>query len=634
VALRARIVIVEDSGIVAMDLQERLQRLGYAVAGVAASGEQAMALVEETAPDLILMDIVLEGAMSGVEVAEKLRQQHRAPVVYVTAHADPLTLDRAKLTGPFGYVLKPFEDRELHASIEMALFRHDLESKLRESERLLAATLRSIGDGVIATDAQGLVTFMNPVAEQLTGWAESHVLGWDCNEVFQVVLGDARLLAESPVSRALREGAVAALAPDATLVAREGRETWIDGRAAPIRDESGAVAGSVLVFRDVTERKRAEATLRERDEQLRQAQRMEALGRLAGGVAHDFNNLLMVIVGRSQLLLERMGEADPLREDIDEIRRAGEQGAALTAQLQASTRRQLARPKLIELNGLVADTERMLRRLIGEDVTLATELQPGLGHVRCDPAQVRQVLMNVAVLARDAMPRGGKLAIETSDVDVEPGAEQQALGVRPGAHVQLTVTATPGEGINGHEAAAGRDHARPTGFGVATIQGIAAQAGGGARVRLLPTGATAFEVFFPLHAGPAPAPRPTLPAPSRADQRTILIVEDQDGGRRLMADILRGSGHDVLEARHGAEALDVARRHDGAIDLVVTDLVMPRLSGDELARRLVELRPQIKVLFVSGYAPDARVSESGAPLLRKPFRPDELAQRVRELLQA
>ena len=251
----AKILVVEDEGIVALEIQNGLKSLGYSVPAIASSGEEAIKKAEETNPDLVLMNIQLRGGINGIEAAEQIRERLNIPVIYITGYADDQTLKRAKITEPFGYILKPFEQRELHSSIQMALYKHKIERKLKESEQWLATTLKSIGDAVISTDKKGFITFMNPVAEALTGWKQQDALGKDLTEVFNIIDEETRTLTENPATKVIRQGVAIGLATH-TLIAKDGTEKPIEDSAAPIRDDKGDITGTVLVFRDITERKR------------------------------------------------------------------------------------------------------------------------------------------------------------------------------------------------------------------------------------------------------------------------------------------------------------------------------------------------------------------------------------------
>ncbi len=379
------------------------------------------------------------------------------------------------------------------------------------------------------------------------------------------------------------------------------------------------------------ERRQAEEALRRSEEQLRTAMKMEAIGRLAGGVAHDFNNVLTAILGYSELILSGLKEDDPMHAGVVEIRRAGLRAAALTRQLLAFSRRQDLQPRVINLNVIVADIERMLRRLIGEDVRLATSLDPGLGNVKADPGQIEQVLVNLVVNARDAMPSGGSITVLTGNVaggGALPGGEWVALSVldtgtgmdaETRAHLFEPFFTTKGVG-------------KGTGLGLSTVYGIVQQSGGTIGVETEPGQGTRFTIHLPRTNEPldAPAPAP-LPAASSAASGTILVVEDADGLRRMLVDMLGRAGYSVLEACDGAEALSLCGLHESPIDLVLTDLMMPGMSGRDVVARLKRERPGLPVIYMSGYAGESSLrkeidKEDG--FLSKPFTPAALLAKV------
>jgi PAS domain S-box-containing protein len=391
--------------------------------------------------------------------------------------------------------------------------------------------------------------------------------------------------------------------------------------------------GRLVLTRDVTRQRRLE-------EELRQAQRIEAVGRLAGGVAHDFNNLLTAILGYTQLVLREMGPDDANRADVEEIKRAGDRAAALTQQLLAFSRRQVLQPRVIDVNALVADMEKMLRRLIGEDIDLVADLGHEVGRVRADAGQLEQVILNLALNARDAMPRGGRLTIETADVEL---AEHAVAGVpiAPGRYVQLRVSDT-GVGMDAATRArvfepffTTKATGRGTGLGLATVYGIVKQSDGYIVADSEPDRGTTFAVYLP-RIGDLPAPAPQRPLPEARGTETVLLVEDEDAVRSLARRTLETMGYRVLEASGGPEALALTRRHAGPIDLLLTDVVMPEMSGSALAEQLVAARPGLPVLFMTGYTDDAvlrhGVSEAGVALLQKPFEPQGLALKVRAVL--
>jgi signal transduction histidine kinase/CheY-like chemotaxis protein len=396
---------------------------------------------------------------------------------------------------------------------------------------------------------------------------------------------------------------------------------------------------------EFVERKQAEEALRLKEEELRQSQKMEAVGRLAGGIAHDFNNLLTVITGYSQLLLGRRGSDAPDRVEIEEINTAGARAAALTRQLLAFSRRQVLQPKVLELNAVVGNMERMLRPLIGEDIALHTVLQPQLGRVLADPGQIEQVIMNLAVNARDAMPHGGRLTIETANVELNETYARRLLTITPGPHVLLAVSDT-GCGMDAETQKrifepffTTKERGKGTGLGLSTVYGIVKQSGGSIWVYSEPGRGTTFKIYLPRVEAPAESVEPdTARARPPTGTETILLVEDEAGVRSLGRAALQVYGYTVLEATDGDEAIRICDGRRDAIHLLVTDMVMPEMDGRTLAERLTARLPRMKVLYLSGYAGGAIVENgllnTGAAFLPKPFTPLTLARKVREVLDA
>ncbi|MDT5122728.1 MAG: hypothetical protein QOC96_2210 [Acidobacteriota bacterium] len=398
------------------------------------------------------------------------------------------------------------------------------------------------------------------------------------------------------------------------------------------------VAANQELEKEVTERKLAE-------EQLRQAQKMEAVGKLAGGVAHDFNNLLTVINGHTDLSMRRLKHDDPLYRKLEAIREAGGRAASLTRQLLAFSRKQILQPKVLDLNQVVVETNKMLQRLIGEDVDLLIGLAPDLGKVKADPNQIEQVLMNLAVNARDAMPRGGKLTIETDSVYLDERYAGQHISVRPGQYIMLAVSDT-GCGMDAQTRErifepffTTKEVGKGTGLGLATVYGIVKQSEGSIWVYSEVGQGTTFKIYLPCVDKPSEEIKAS-PDDSISQQgtETVLLVEDEELVRNMTREILEDSGYQVLEAPHGQEALLIARQHDGPIHLMLSDVVMPLMSGRELAEHLAIFRSETKVLYMSGYTDDAIVHhgvlDEGMAFIEKPFTPNALACKVREILNA
>ncbi len=518
------------------------------------------------------------------------------------------------------------------------------ERALRDSEETLAGIVNALGDGVIATDADENVVRMNPAAERMTRWPYADARGKPIDEVFQVVdtASHASLLKEG--ERALRAAVQSPAPVEALLIDREDEERHIELRFSLLRDAAGGQRGSVYVFSDLTERRKLER-------QLLMAQRMESVGRLAGGIAHDFNNLLGAITCYADLLKKQLADSDPNREDVEAIAHATNRAADLTRQLLAFSRRQILQPRVLDLNDMVSGIDKILHRGIGEDVELKTELGEELGMIRADPGQVETVIMNLAVNARDAMVSGGNLSIKTSNVTI--GEEVAAAPTTPttlvaGDYVLLEMRDS-GDGMDSNTRNrifepffTTKGLGRGTGLGLSIVYGIVEQSAGTIDVDSGDEGTT-FKVYFPrIPETPSSIGEGYTPAfIEREISETVLVVEDEDMLRNLVSRILRRKGYQVMEASHGHEAIEVCQHYEGPIDLLVTDVVMPAMSGRELARRLIGNNPSMRVLYMSGYTDDSLVLSGGLdsgvdgdgpPFIQKPFTPTELADEVREAL--
>jgi PAS domain S-box-containing protein len=433
--------------------------------------------------------------------------------------------------------------------------------------------------------------------------------------------------------------------PEEVITDASGRVRWLQTIKRPIIAPDGRVTQMLGVATDITARKQAEEALHRSEEQLRQSQKMEAVGKLAGGVAHDFNNLLTAITGQCQLALRRCKQDNPLYRRLEVIDQAGERAASLTRQLLAFSRQQILQPKVLDLNRVVFEMNKMLQPLIGEDIDLFTKLMPDIGMVKADPGQLEQVLLNLAVNARDAMPRGGKLTIETAKVYLDDEYASRYVSVRPGWYVMLGVSDT-GRGMDAQTQErifepffTTKDIGKGTGLGLSTVYGIVKQSGGNVWVYSEVGQGTTFKVYLPCVESRAEVPGPgTDRGMSPQGTETVLLVEDDELVRDMAKEILLESGYQVLEAKHGPEALGVAEKYHGPIHLMLSDVVMPQMSGRELAERLALLRAEMKVLYMSGYTDDAIVHhgvlDEETAFIEKPFTPDGLARKVRAALNA
>ena len=512
------------------------------------------------------------------------------------------------------------------------------------ASRILATLIEASPLAIVTFDPEGVVTMWNPAAERIFGWSENEALGThlpfvpaEKQEEF-LALRRRALLGEVFTE------------PELHRRRADGSPIVVSVSTSPLRRPDGTIYGIMSILMDITERKVAEGDAKPADDGGGTAPPVPedgGRGKACRGVAHDFNNLLTAISGYSDLLLHRLPDYSTLRRDVEEIRKAGDRAAALTRQLLAFSRRQILQPKVLDLNAMVTRMGQMLRRLIGEDIELSIDLSPSLSRVKADPGQIEQVIVNLAVNARDAMPDGGRITIATADADLSHTYAAAHPEVRPGPHVLLSVADT-GQGMSDETQAhlfepffTTKERGKGTGLGLATVYGIVQQSGGHIRVNSAADRGSTFLIYLPRVEAPEDgaqgADRPLLPHPSPGTE-TVLLAEDEEVVRRLAREILTGNGYKVLEAGNGREALLLSEAHRGEIHLLLTDVVMPKISGRELSERIRLMRPGLRILYMSGYTDDAifrhGVLENGIPFLQKPFTPGALARKVREVLDS
>lgn len=891
---KSRILVVEDERIVAEDIEKSLDNLGYSVAGLAASGREAIRMAKDTNPDLVLMDIVLRDEISGIEAAETIYSQFGIPVVYLTAYADEKTFDRAKRSEPYGYILKPFNDRELQTTIEMAIYKHRMERRVKESEVWLFTTLKSIGDAVITTDVKGIITFINPIAEKVTGWSGTEAIGKPLSRVFRIQSEITGKPVENPAEIVLREGIVVGLANQTILINKLGQKVPIDDSGAPIVNEQGTVIGVVLVFQDITTRRQAEEALKKSEQekglilrsvselvlyqdlnhhviwanqavgdlavmdpekltgkncyellfnikkpcsdcpvhqtklsgkmeekeiatakgkvwmirsyptfddsnrfigivetardvsaqkkaeellenerrfistllqtapvfyfavdrngktlmmnqtmiqalgykesevngmdyiehfvpfeaqsgmqlifkrmsterepvvhenrilsktnkeilvewhgksifdrdgqfeyffgvgidvtlrrqmekekekmenQFLQVQKMEAIGTLTGGVAHDFNNLLTAIQGCTDMALMKTDEKNTIYHDLREIQKASVRAADLTRQLLLFSSRHPIRFSVINLNKVVDDLLKMLHRLIGEDIGISMSLPQDIWSVRADKGTLEQVIMNLAVNARDAMPNGGRLTIRTENTQISEDDLKDIPEGRLGQFVRLIVSDT-GEGMKPEIIEhifepfySTKGPGRGTGLGLSVVYGIIHQHQGWIRVQSELSEGTRFDIYLPAV---MEKPVPIVEDESSLDGlqgkgERILVVEDAEGVRKFLQSALNGNGYRVFVVSTVKEAISLYEKEKGRFDLIFSDVVLPDNTGIDLVEKLLTRNPKLNVLLSSGYTDHKsqwpKIQQRKLQYLQKPYSLKTLLKMVQDMVR-
>jgi PAS domain S-box-containing protein len=597
--------------------------------------------------DIILADYSLPAfdGLAALEIAKQKRPE--VPFIFVsgTMGEDP-AIETLK-SGATDYVLKQKLSR-LVPALRRALVEAGNRKELVIKERALHDVLHRLQLQVhfmplacIVWDPEFLIREWNPAARTIFGWSEAEACGKDVREL---IVPPEERESRSALFEKILGGDVDGRTIS-TNCTKSGKKITCEWFRTYLKDEAGNLAGVLSMANDVTEEKRAEEELAQSLEQLRQSQKIEAVGRLAGGIAHDFNNLLTVITGYCELLAIKVGEQSTLWGDVQEIHNSADRAAALTRQLLAFSRRQILMPKVLEIDAVVPEMDKMLRRLIGEDIDLVTILGAGSGKVKVDPSQIEQVIVNLAINSRDAMPDGGTITIETANVELDEAFVRTHGGAWPGPHVMLAVSDT-GFGMGPETLSKAfdpffttKEKGKGTGLGLSTVFGIVKQSGGCLYAYSEPGRGTVMKIYLPRVTGEA-APKDEKRDAGIEDRlhgsETILLVEDEETLRKLASSILEGYGYTVLSAGNGEDALQRLNDSPGIPRLLITDVVMPKMGGRELSDRIKAIHPDARVLYMSGYADNAIVHhgvlDREVSFLQKPFTPKALARKVREVL--
>ncbi len=657
----------------------------------AENGVQALEQARRAPPDLVVTDLMMP-EMDGFELCRQWKRDERLKsipfVVYTATYTDPKDERLALGLGADRFLIKPQKPEDLVALARELLERvHDgspslspsthtdeellrqhnealtrklqkkvreleaevrrcneIEAALRDSERRFRLLAENALDVVWSMGFDGRFTYLSPSIEKLRGYTPEEAMNQSLEEILMPE-GVRRFREEmAPVMADLAAGREPQRSGVFELEqpCKDGSTVWTEVTAGIMRDDEGRAVGIQGVSRDITERKRAEREHDRLQASLLQAQKLESVGRLASAISHDFNNMLAVILSSAAFAAEALKHDDPVQADIVEIRKAGDRAAALTRQLLAFSRQQILAPQVISLNRAVLGIVDMLRRLLGEDVRVETVLAGDIANVLADPGQIEQVIMNLAVNARDAMPGGGRFTLETRNVELDDEYASEHPGVEPGHYVMLGASDT-GCGMDAATRQrvfdpffTTKEKGRGTGLGLSTVHGIVRQSGGHVWVYSEPGHGTVFKVYLPSVNAPETAiSKPSASATDSGDER-VLVVEDEAAVRRVVERMLRSAGYDVLVADSGDDAMRVCDSLNVSVDLLLTDVVMPEMGGRELADRMIARHPHLKVLYMSGYTDDGivknNVLDSAARFIAKPFSAAELRRKVREVL--
>jgi two-component system, cell cycle sensor histidine kinase and response regulator CckA len=593
-----KILVVEDEGLIARDIASRLEALGYQVVATVSTAEEAIERAVDA--DIVLMDIRLDGHADGVDAAIAIRERYHVPVLFLTAHSDRSTLERAKRAGPLGYIVKPVAHASLTTSIEMAMYKHRVERQLEEREAWMRAVLASVADAVVVAGVDGRVLMLNQAAEALVGWTQAEAGGQPMSKVLGLVETGSAEDDGDPVALAiLRDGPVP-LAGAWILKPRSGREIAVEGAAAPVRS-SGAILGAVLTLRDVSAR-------RWEERQLRQSQKLEAVGRLAAGVSSDYSNLLAIITHQAGQLLRQFGEYSPARQAAEEIEQAAASAERINSRLAAFGTRQVSQQEIVSLNQILRRASGLIESVLPRGVELAMRPDPKTGRVKADAALIEQTLMSLVLHGVARMPEGGRLLIETGNAELPSHGKLVS-------HAMLAVSYT------GFEPEPERlfepSSTGEEGLALSIVHAIVTEHGGYISAQITEGGGCRLEMLLPAIVGP-----PLVLRPAGAEARSILLVDDRDRVRLQLHNFFEANGYNLLEAADAGEAAAIGQVHEGRLDVLV--------AGDAADRIALELRvdhPELRLLRVVGDP------ENGPNEIRRPYTQQALLARVEALLK-
>jgi len=594
------VLVVEDEGLIANEIESRLNEMGHQVVATVSTGKEALDRAPEA--DIVLMDIRINGPIDGIETAALIRDGLHLPVIFLTAHADRSTIDRAKLSSPFGYILKPIPYASLNSSIEIALDKHRSERQLQAREELLRSTFSSMADAVVATDHQSRVLMLNAAAEALTGRTQMEAEGQPLLSVLRLVDGESGEPAEDPVPLAILKDEVLPLDRSCQLISRDGRQLMIEGSAVPVK-ASGVALGTVLTFRDVSARLWEE-------KQLRQSLEVQAAGRMAARVSDEYTSLLAIIRNQSENLQRHFGESSPARQSLEKIQESATEAEALTNMLTTFATRQVAqRPEILSINGMLRRMSRMIESVTGARVGLTLRPSGAAGMVRVNVAQLEWAVVNLILHTCSLMPEGGQLVIETGNADLPRLASVASYVVLTLSH---TGTEPELEKLFEPRSIAGG------GLTLAMVHGIVTEHGGYISAQPTSTGYR-FEMLLP-RADETLLPQELSKVPA------VLLVDYRERVRAQLHNFLEAEGYNLLEAANHQEALELGEVPDRSLDLLVAEAA----DADRISATLLKNHPKLLVLRVIDQS--GNQSETAANEIRRPFTQTALLKKVSELL--
>jgi two-component system, cell cycle sensor histidine kinase and response regulator CckA len=679
----SKILVVEDETIVAMDIRQRLESMGYEVTSTVATGSATIEQASTNRPDLILMDIQIKGEVDGIETATQIQEQYAIPIIFLTANSDEKTLNRATRSAPFGYLLKPFEDKELHTTIELSLYRHQLEQILKSNQKRLFTTLSSIVDGIISTDSTGKIDFINPTAETLLGFSKEEIIGKQISKIIKYKHENTEISIENPVEKAIRKKTAITLENNVVLVKFNGDEIPTDNSVALIEDSNGLVVGAVLIFRDITNRRKNEKELekhrdnledlveqrtlelqsmneqlkneiaeRNRTEEerkvlqskLERARRMESLGVLAGGVAHDLNNLLGPLVLYPQLILEKFALDSQCEDYVNKMEISAKRAASVVQDLLTIARRERYEMTQISVNEVITSylksPEVELLQSDNSAISINTKFDSTIPKANGSASHLYKVFMNLVMNSFDALPAGGEISITTESKELTHLANGFDR-IEAGNYIIITVSdngpGIPEENLNRiFEPFFSNKHLgrSGSGLGLAIVYGIIKDHNGYIDVKSKLNEGTTFVLYLPAVKSKICNPKMTESIGIQGNE-FVLVVDDLEEQRELAETALTCFGYNVKSVPSGEDAVEHLKSNP--VDIVLLDMIMdPGMDGLDTYREIIKINPEQKAIIVSGYAESDRVQEAlklgVSRFIRKPYTIQVLCNAIRKTL--
>lgn len=632
---KIKILIVEDEGIIARDLQYSIKNFGWLCTGVARSGREALNMASAIKPDVVLMDIKLEGEMDGIQTASKMQFFLDAPIIYLTAFTNNEILNRAKTTLPYGYLVKPVEERHLQVTVEMALYKSTLDRNLKEKEKWLSLILENLDEGVVAADIKGRVQFINRAAENHTGWRREEAVNMPIDHVLTMVNETTGHPVNVPFVKTMLDEETIPIGESSLLKARQATPITVDGKCVPVWDDQNNITGAMLVFHDISVQKQLEG-------RLKQARKMEAIGALAGGIAHDFNNILSVILGYTDLAMADKHPSERYRHYIEHVHNASLRARDLVKQILSFSRQTDKVIDPVQIGLVVKEELKMIQSSLPSNITINSDIKDLDSYVQIDPTHLHQVFMNLCTNALHAMENeGGILGVTLKKKEVTTDKSDEETGLKAGSYVVLSVSDS-GSGIDESDLPrifepffTTKGHEVGTGIGLAIVRGMIENYGGAILVDSIRGKGSTFHVYFPLCETPGDLSKSSQSPTPRGSER-LLFVDDESAFVELGEELLQQLGYQVDGYSNPMNALEQFKI-DSNYDIAVLDLIMSPMNGVDLTRELRKYRPNLPVVMCTGFSGkmDRSLMEKAGirHILMKPLVVKEIAIALRDALE-